>query len=379
MKFIHTADLHLGKIVNGYSMLEDQVHALDQIKAYIEVHQPDALIIAGDIYDRAQPPASAIRVYNAFLADVLMRLKTPVLAIAGNHDGAEFLEFGRLVLEAGNYYVSGRFSQEPVKVILEDVAGVVNFYLLPFADHEVMRHVLEDDEVKSIADGVGKAIDGWNIAKNERNVLIGHNFVIGSSSEAIESDSEKTIHVGGKGAVSVGCFGDFDYVALGHLHKVQNPSEIAHYSGSILKYSQSEVTHEKSVTLVEIDADGTCEKALLPLVPLRDMRHVKGELADILSEVNDDTHLDYLHVTLTDTGAVAFPMAKLRNIYPNVMTLRLDRHIGKNAFDNTISNEQRENMTPRDMFAKFYETQKDASPSKESLAYFEHIIKELKD
>ena len=379
MKFIHTADLHLGKVVNGYQMLEDQEHVLNQVKEYIEVHRPDALIIAGDIYDRAQPPASAIRVYNEFLASVLMRLKTPVLAIAGNHDGADFLEFGRAVLEAGNYYVSGRFSREPVKVTLEDAAGVVNFYLLPFADYEVARHVLEDDDVKSIADGVSKVIDAWHVTKDERNVLIGHNFVIGSLGEAIESDSEKTIHVGGKGAVSASCFKGFDYVALGHLHRVQTPSEIAHYSGSILKYSQSEVAHEKSVTLIEMDGDGRCEKTLLPLIPLRDMRHVKGELEAILADVKEDTRLDYLHVTLTDVGALIEPMAKLRNVYPNVMTLRLDHRVGKNVFDNTMSSEQRANMTPEDMFAKFYEIQKGIPPSEERITCFENVIKELKD
>ena len=221
MRLLHLGDLHFGKVVNSFSMLEDQRYVLEQVKSYIKTYQPDALLLAGDIYDRSVPPARAVALYSEFLKEVLVELKTPVLAVAGNHDGADLINFGHELFEAAHYYVAGRYTKEIKKVVLRDEFGPVNFYLLPFADYAVVRELHEDETVKSLDDAMRVTLAANPIDATERNVLLTHAFVVGQSEEILISDSEKKLVVGGKESVSSAYFEAFDYVALGHLHRTQ--------------------------------------------------------------------------------------------------------------------------------------------------------------
>ena len=376
MKFIHTADLHLGKVVNGYSMLEDQIYALQQIKDYVKEHKPDALVLAGDIYDRAQPAATAIRMYSEFLREVLIDLDTPVLAIAGNHDGADFLEFGHDLFSSINYHVAGRYNGELKKVILNDKHGVVNFYLMPFADYEVVRHYLENEEIKSLDDATRETLLLNEVDREERNVMVTHNFVVNSNEDLIESDSEKRLFVGGKESVSASYFDSFDYVALGHLHRNQVvKSKKVCYSGSMLKYSFSEELHTKSVSLIEMDEKGVLDVSFLPIVPLRDVRTVKGTLAEVLDDAGKSD--DYLQVILTDEGELIEPMAKLREVYPNVMTLRLERDVIRESDDEVIDRCEGKELSPEELFARFYESQRGEELGELRGSVVESIVKEV--
>ena len=342
---MHLADLHFGKMINGFSMIDDQLYVLEQVKSYIKEYQPDAVLLAGDIYDRSLPPAKAVTLYSDFLREVLIELKTPILAVAGNHDGADFLSFGHELLEAAGYYVAGKYTKKMKKVTLNEV----NFYLLPFAEAAVVREAFEDQTIKSLADAMGATLAANEIDPSARNVLITHAYVTGGS----ESDSEKPLHIGGKQSVPISLFEGFDYVALGHLHR---PQKIKHpnvrYSGSLLKYSFSEEHDHKSMTMIDLGAKGNIAVTHLPLKPKYDMRSLKGTLADLLGL---EKSADYLNVTLTDEQELLEPMAKLRQIYPNIMTLQLQRNLTEFFKQSNLQKTERTAKTTGQLFADFYE------------------------
>jgi len=352
---MHLGDLHLGKVVNGFSMIEDQVTILEQVKTYIKEYRPDAVLLAGDIYDRSVPPARAVSLYSQFLKDVLIQLKTPVLAIAGNHDGAEMLSFGHELFEAAHYYVAGKYSKEIKKVTFFDEAGPVHFYLLPFTDYPVVRETLHDKFIKSLEDGMRATLAANELNLKERNVLITHSYVSGSQSPIV-SDSEKKLIIGGKEMVPASLFKAFEYVALGHLHRPQQvEAPNIRYSGSILKYSFSEETDKKSVTLVEMKADGKVNHLLLPLKPKRELRTIKGSLDELLMSDQSSECEDYIRVILTDEGELLEPMAKLRQVYPNIMSLEIERHLTEYFKSSGLASEERIQKTPSQLFKDFYE------------------------
>lgn len=353
MRLMHLGDLHFGKVVNGFSMIEDQEFVLEQIKQYIQTYQPDAVMLAGDIYDRSVPPARAVALYNQFLKDLLIELKTPVLAVAGNHDGADLIDFGNELFEAAQYYVAGNFSPVIKKVRLNDSHGAVNFYLLPFADHAVVREALNNQEIKSLNDAMMAIMEANPIDSTERNVLITHAFVVGGE-DPEQSESEKKLVVGGKESVNASLLEHFDYVALGHLHRTQRVgSDKIRYSGSLLKYSFSEENYHKSVTLIDLDAEGQVSIELLPLKPRRDMRSLVGNLEDLL-HLEGEQKEDYLRVVLTDEGELLEPMAKLRQVYPNVMVLELERKFSEFK-GSQLSAMARQTKSTEELFADFYE------------------------
>ena len=352
---MHLGDLHFGKLVNGFSMIEDQAFILEQVKSYIQVHKPDALLLAGDIYDRSVPPAKAVSLYGQFLKDVLMDLKTPVLAVAGNHDGAEMLSFGHELFELAHYYVAGKYERSIKKVTLYDEMGPVHFYLLPFADYAIVREVLKDKEIKSLEEAAKATLNLNQLDLEARNVLITHGFVSGKELP-LESDSEKKLVIGGKENVSAALFDQFDYVALGHLHRSQRVShDKIRYSGSLMKYSFSEEFDTKSMTMIEMDSIGAIRTRLLPLKPRRDLRTLKGGLDELLDKPIQEGQEDYLRVILTDKGELLEPMAKLRQVYPNIMTLELERNQHKFFKQSPLAQEEIIKKTPQQLFSDFYE------------------------
>ena len=320
MKFIHTSDWHIGRQFHNVSLLEDQRHVLNQIVSYIEQEAVDALVIAGDIYDRSVPPAKAVELLDEFINKICSAMHVPVIIIPGNHDGAERLRFGSRQLRAAGLHILGDLRQVVEPVILHAKSGEVAFYGIPYNDPETVRNMFEV-EVSSYDDAHTYLVEQIKRVKNDAipNVLISHCFLDG----ALESESERPLSIGGADRVSYQPCVDFDYVALGHLHSPQSKGEnFIRYSGSILKYSFSEQDQNKGVTLVELDAKGLMATKHLPLAPLRDMRIVENEMQTILEQGKvDPDHDDYLLVRLTDRHAILDPMGKLRAVYPNVLHL----------------------------------------------------------
>ena len=376
MRLMHLGDLHFGKMVNGFLMIEDQEFVLEQIKQYIQTYRPDAVMLAGDIYDRSVPPARAVALYNQFLKDLLIELKTPVLAIAGNHDGAELIDFGHELFEAAQSYVAGNFTKIIKKVRLQDDAGPVNFYLLPFADYAVVREALNHPEIKSLNDAMKAIMEANPIDSTERNVLITHAFVVGGEAPE-QSESEKKLVVGGKESVDATLLEHFDYVALGHLHRTQRVnSDKIRYSGSLLKYSFSEEHYHKSMTMIDLDAEGEISIELLPLKPRRDMRTITGKLDELLT-LEDEGQEDYLRVILTDEGELLEPMAKLRQVYPNVMLLELERRFSEFK-GSQLSASARQTKSTEELFADFYEHHRGESLHEAGKQVIEQTIKVMK-
>jgi len=320
MKFIHTSDWHIGRQFHNVSLLEDQRHVLNQLLEYIEKEAVDALVIAGDIYDRSVPPAIAVDLLDGLLTKICQEMKVPVILIPGNHDCARRLRFGAQQLSQAGLHILGDLEKVTTPVVIPHADGDVAFYGLPYNDPETVRNlygvaVSTYDEAHTYLVDHIKA----NRITNTASVLISHCFVAGSE----ESDSERPLSIGGSDRVSYQPCVDFDYVALGHLHSPQHRGEeYIRYSGSLMKYSFSEQNQKKGVTLVEVDANGFKSQQHLPLIPLRDLRIVEGELATILEQgAVDPNRDDYLLVRLTDRHAILDPMAKLRAVYPNVLQL----------------------------------------------------------
>lgn len=374
MRLLHLGDLHFGKVVNSFSMLEDQRYVIEQVKSYIKEYKPDAILLAGDIYDRSVPPARAVALYSDFLKEVLIELKTPVLAVAGNHDGADLINFGHELFEAAHYYVAGRYTTEMKKVVLNDEFGPVNFYLLPFADYAVVRELQGDETIKSLDDAMRVTMATNPIDETQRNVLLTHAFVVGSTEEVLISDSEKKLVVGGKESVSSAYLEVFDYVALGHLHRTQKVgSDKIRYSGSLLKYSFSEESYQKSITMIDLDETGAIKCELLPLNPKRDLKTLKGTLEEVLAMPSCE---DYLRVVLLDQGELIEPMAKLRQNYPNVMILELEHnHLEFKGSD--LTKEARKEKTPEQLFNDFYLHHKGENLSDKAEQSIKKIMEEV--
>lgn len=320
MKFLHTSDWHLGRQFHNVSLLDDQKVVLQQIIEYIETHPVDALVIAGDIYDRSVPPTAAIEVLNQFVTKVCGELQLPIIMISGNHDGAERLGFGAEQMKSSGLHILSSFQDMLQPVELETDIGRVSFYGMPYSDPEQVRHhfgqaVSTYDQAHALLCEQIKQ----RVQPSSKNILISHCFVDG----AIESESERPLSIGGSDRVSHQHFVDFDYVALGHLHQPQyKGEEFIRYSGSLMKYSFSEQHQKKGMTLVEFDLNGFKSATHIDLVAPHQMRIIEGELDAIISGAKTDPQSnDYLLVRLMDKHAILNPMEKLRAVYPNVLHL----------------------------------------------------------
>lgn len=374
MKFIHLSDLHLGIRVNDFSMSEDQRYILDRILDIIDSEAPDGIIIAGDIYDKSMPPAEAVAMFDDFISSIAER-KIKTFIISGNHDSAERIAFGSRIMNAGGIYLSPVYNGDIKPVVMEDEYGAVNIYMLPFVRPSAVRAFYPDDDTDSYSSAVETAVKHMNADFSQRNIIITHQFVTG----AIRSDSED-ISVGGTDNVSADIFADFDYTALGHIHKPQNiGSERIRYCGTPLKYSFSEAKQDKSVTVIELGKKGDINVRTVGLIPLRDMTELKGSYEELMKKsFYDGTGYteDYVHITLTDENDIPDAVSKLRLVYHRLM---------KMDYDNARTKKQSiiEGMTsaresdPEKLFGEFFESQNNVPMNDEQAAFVSGIIKEV--
>lgn len=337
-------------------MTSDQEYILNELIKIIEKEKPDVVIIAGDLYDRSIPPIEAVELLDKVFSKILLELKTPIIAIAGNHDSADRLSFANKILRDNGLFIEGKFNAKVEKVVLQDEFGPVNFYLIPYSDPAQVRHALKDDSIKTHDDAMKAVIDSIELNNEERNVAVAHGFVLGT--ESLEkSDSERPLSIGGTDFVSVDYFKNFNYTALGHLHGNQKVSkDNIRYSGSILKYSFSEVNHKKCVVIIDIDGEGQSAIDFKELIPIRNMRKIKGELNKLLDKsVYENTNVeDYLHVVLTDEGELIDPVNKLREIYPNVLSIEREAYMKENEVALTSAGRGGRHKSKLELFKTFY-------------------------
>lgn len=352
MRFIHTADWHLGRLMHGRHLTEDQSHVLDQLTALARDFRPSALLISGDVYDRPVPPAEAVALLDEFLSRMVLDLNIQVLAIAGNHDSPSRLEFASKVLARRGLHLFGTVRPDAAPITLWDDFGPVAFYPLPFAEPAIVRETFADESIRDHQTALKEIIRRSGIAGPgvNRTVLLAHAFVVGGAS----TESERPLSVGGADSVESSNFTDFQYVALGHLHRPQMAGgPHLWYSGSLLKYSFSECADIKGVNLVEMDERGICTLERVPLTPRRDVRKVTGFLKEILngpkSGENPD---DYLMVSLLDTGALFDSIGKLREVYPNV--LHVERPGLADGAAGCRNRSDHRKLNDADLFADFF-------------------------
>lgn len=353
MKFVHLSDLHLGKRVNEFSMIEDQAYILTKILGIIREERPDGVLIAGDIYDKSVPSVEAVSLFDDFLKQ-LSRQQTQVFIISGNHDSPERLGFASELIALSGIHIAPAYDGMVCPVSLEDGYGTVNVYMLPFIKPVHVRSAFPEEKAESYTEAVSAAIAHMDIREGERNILIAHQFVTG----AARCESED-ISVGGLDNVDASVFDAFDYVALGHIHGSQQIGrESVRYCGTPLKYSFSEAKQRKSVTVAELKEKGNLGIRTVSLTPLRDLRELKGTYEELANRKNyEGTSLeDYLHITLTDEEDIVDAVGKLRVIYPNLMKLDYDNRRTRENREITGGDEM-EAKTPMELVREFYERQ----------------------
>ena len=371
MKLLHLSDLHLGKRVNEYSMLEDQEYILKKILNIIDEERPDGVIIAGDVYDKSVPSAEAVALFDDFLVSLAAR-RLRVFVISGNHDSPERIAFGSRIMDAGGIHMSPVYSGRIEPVRLSDAYGEVCIYMLPFIKPAHVRRWFPDEETKNYTDALGCAVSHMDIDTAKRNVLVTHQFVTGAS----RSESEE-VFVGGTENVDAEVFDPFDYVALGHLHSPQNCGrDTVRYCGTPLKYSFSEAKDRKSVTVVELLEKGNVSYKTVDLIPCRDLVELTGTYAELtLKSFYENTtwQEDYTHITLTDEEDIPDAIGKLRVIYHNLMKLDYDNKRTRSGAVITGASDV-ETKTPYQLFAEFYELQNNQPMSEEQSAYMKELI-----
>jgi len=373
MKFFHLSDLHLGKRVNEFSMLEDQWDILQKIVVFAKEHKPDAVLIAGDVYDKSMPIVEAVQLLDRFLV-WLNELGITVFIVSGNHDNAERVAFGAELLKNSSVHIVQSYNGKIAPVTLSDGYGDINIWMLPYLKPSLIRRHFPDRDVNTYSDAISAALSNANLDISARNVLIAHQFVTG----AITSESEE-ISVGGSENVDGSVFDGFDYVALGHIHRPQQICrETLRYCGTPLKYSFSEASHTKSVTVVDMDGKGEIKITELPLVPLRDMREVRGTYNEIMNRnsYRGTNTEDYIHIVLTDEQDEPDAMAKLRNIYPNLMRLEYDnrRTQAVSSLETVASTDKK---TPSELFGDLFEMQNGQPMNEEQSKYVSNMFYEI--
>lgn len=378
MKLMHLSDLHLGKRLNEFSLLEDQSFILQQLVELVRSEQPDCVLLAGDIYDKPVPPAEAVTLFDDFL-NKLAQLTT-VCVTSGNHDSAERLAFGAQLMREGGVHFCGLYTGEPQCVTLQDAYGSVHIYLLPFLKPAHVRHCLPPTEVEQVTtyhEALRCAVERLHINAAERNVLVAHQFVTGAQTAGSEA-----VNVGGVDNIGAEVFAAFDYTALGHIHRAQNVgSERVRYSGTPLKYSFAEWQQEKSVTLVELGEKGSVSVTALPLAPLRDLRKLRGSYEELMSREfydelphdSDGLLRDFYHLTLTDEEDVPDAVQKLRSVYKNLLQLEYDNK--RTRTDNAIEGAERVvEKSPLELMEEFYQLQNNQALSEKQRAYLQGLL-----
>lgn len=373
MKLFHLSDLHLGKRLNGFSLMEDQADILSQILQYVDTQKPDALLIAGDVYDKPIPPAEAVSLFDSFLVQLAER-GIQIFLISGNHDSPERLSFGGKLMQPSGIHVAPVYDGTLTPITLSDAYGTVDFYLLPFLKPVHVRHFYPEETIESYTDAIQCALEHRIEGNADRTVLLSHQFVTG----AIQCESEELL-VGGVEQIDVQVFDGFDYVALGHLHGPQAVGRpTVRYCGTPLKYSFSEARHQKSIPVITLEEPGQIDIQLLPLTPKRDLLERTATFETMLDRAFYQTfdRNAYLHVTLTDEQEIPDAISKLRVIYPNIM--RLDYCNTYTAHQAILSAPtQAEQHTPLELFSALYKMQNNKVLSSTQTALLERLIEEI--
>lgn len=377
MKFLHIADLHIGKRVNEFNMIEDQNYILEQILQITDEEKPNGILIAGDVYDKSQPSAEAVELLDEFLTK-LTTFGQPVFMISGNHDSPERLSFGSRIMQKNGLHIAGVFDGSLEKVSLKDEHGIVNIYLLPFLKPAIVKPYFEQP-IESYDEAVRVVISAAEINTPERNILLAHQFVVNGTQQPERSESE-SLSVGGLGSVDVSAFDAFDYVALGHLHGPQRIGrDTVRYAGSPLKYSFSEARHEKSATLLELGVKGEISIQQFPLTPLHDLREIKGPIAELLRIGQEETESaeDYIHATLTDEEEIYDAIGQLRQVYRNLMVLDFENSRSRQAlFLQIAATDDAARKNPMDLFTTFYQIQNNNELIPEQVQVMERIFEQ---
>jgi exonuclease SbcD len=365
MRFLHTADWHLGKTLCNASLIEDQAHVLDQVALAVKECRPAALVVSGDVYDRSVPPKEAVKLLDEFLSRVVRGLGVPVLLIAGNHDSPERLGFGSDLLREQGLHVAGTWSPTDAPVVIQDTV----FHLLPYTDPATARYVLQDEAPRSHQDAMAAQLAHLREhgPEGRRSVVVAHAFVAGGQS----SDSEAALMVGGTGEVDGRLFEPFDYTALGHLHRPQDVGGMAHvrYAGSLLKYSASEASHVKAMTLVELPERGEARTEPLPFSPRRDLRRLKGHFQDLFEATGNRE--DYLFIELLDQGPVIDAMARLRQVYPNLLSVQ---DATETLAEPGVLNVDHRSLDPETLFERFFLETTERGLSDEERGIYREIL-----
>ena len=373
MRLIHLSDLHLGKRLNEFSLIEDQEFILREIYSIISEERPDIIVIAGDIYDKPVPSAEAVRLFDDFLTKAAEQTKH-IFVISGNHDSAERIAFGSHIMEKSGIHMSPVYDGNIVPTILSDEYGAFGVYMLPFIKPVSVRRFFPDTEIETYTDAVNTAVDAMNADFSRRNILITHQFVTGAQ----KSDSEE-ISVGGTDNVDSSAFDGFDYVALGHIHSPQNVgSEKIRYCGTPLKYSFSEAAQEKSVTVVDFGKKGDITVRTVPLEPMHDMRIVRGGFDYICSKEcsSQGDSKDYIHAVLTDEEDIPEAMGRLRGVYPNIMSLEYDNRRTRSSHG-SIETADADNRLPIELFEEFYKLSNGGEMSEQQRELVQSLIEKI--
>lgn len=370
MRLMHLSDLHIGKRVNEFPMIKDQEYVFIEILGMIDSEHVDGVMIAGDVYDKSQPSAEAIKLFDDFLTRIAEK-KIPVFVISGNHDSAERVAYGGRLMRLSSVYLAPEFNGKLEPVVLNDEYGEIAFYLLPFIKPANVRGIYGDDEITNYNDAVKAVIDHTETDCKRRNVIISHQFVTG----AVASGSED-VSVGGVDNIDYHLFDAFDYAALGHIHGAQRVGrDTVRYGGTPLKYSFSEVSQKKVVTIVDIKEKGNVEIHLLPLSPMHDMREIRGTYMELTArDFYKDTAVDdYLHVILTDEEETPDVIGKLRSIYPNIMRVEYDNARTRSSNSVAASREML-SKSPVELFGDLYKLQNNREMTDEQIKYTLGII-----
>lgn len=372
MKILHLADLHLGKKVNGFNMIEDQAVALREIVKLVEKEKVQVVLIAGDIYDQPLASSEAMQVFDVFLTS-LRKIKVKILMIAGNHDSVERLSFASSLMTNSEIYISKPFNNFVEKVVFEDEFGEINFYLMPFLKPIHVRVFHEDVKIDDFQKAIDLVVAGIDLDESKRNVILSHQFIVGAD----QSDSEE-LYLGGSEAISIDTYDKFDYVALGHIHKKQAFRDgKVRYPGSLLKYSKSEANYQKAITILDIKEKGNIEIFERNINYLRDMRIIEGYFEDIIENSKKDKRKeDFIHINLFDEDQVFDALSRLRDIYPNLMSLVYTKVMESQSIqDIEINHEKKKN--PFELFKDFYEYRKNKKLDDDKEALVKEIIKDV--
>lgn len=378
MKLLHTSDLHIGKRVNEYSMIEDQEYILNEMLKIVDEQKPQGILLAGDIYDKGIPCVEGVNLFDWFLTELHKR-GLIVCMVSGNHDSSERIDFGGRIMEENQIHIAGAFRGKLEKVTLADEHGPLNIYLMPFVKPAMVRRYYPEMEIETYQEAVEAILGSTEINCGERNILVAHQFITSGGSEPERSDSE-SISLGGLDNIDASVFDAFDYVALGHIHGPQRIGrDTIRYAGSPLKYSFSEARQIKSVTMVEMGAKGEVHYEKLPLLPMRDMREIKGPIAALTDPLvySKANTLDYIHATLTDEEEIYDAIGKLRSVYPNIM--RLDFENSRSAWnsDAKLAAVDVEEKSAMELFEEFYENQNNVTLPDRQRAIIQNLFEEM--